>query len=69
MHMQVARNQLIFIGNVVGDEPGLIADILSKNPATDTVILRNSRGGDVAAGYRVGEMFRARSLRTAVSGY
>ena len=40
-----------------------------QNPAIDTVILRNSRGGDVAAGYRVGEMFRARGLRTAVSGY
>ena len=68
MQMQVAGNQLILSGNVVGDEPSLIADILSKNPAIDTVILRNSRGGDVAAGYRVGEMFRARGLRTAVSG-
>jgi hypothetical protein len=69
MQMQVAGNQLILSGNVVGDEPSLIADILSKNPAIDTVILRNSRGGEVAAGYHVGEMFRARGLRTAVSGY
>ena len=69
MQMQVASNQLILSGNVVGDEPSLIADILSKNPAIATVILRNSRGGDAPAGYRVGEMFRARGLRTAVSGY
>ena len=69
MQMQVAGNQLILSGNVVGDEPRLIADVLSNNPAIETVILRNSRGGDVAAGYRVGEMFRARGLRTAVSGY
>jgi hypothetical protein len=69
MQMQVAGNQLILSGNIVGDEPRLIADLLTKNPAIDTVILRNSRGGDVAAGYRVGEMFRARGLRTAVSGY
>lgn len=69
MQMQVAGNQLILSGNVVGDEPSLVADILSKNPVLDTVILRNSRGGDAPAGYRVGEMFRARGLRTAVSGY
>ena len=35
MQMQVAGNQLILSGNVVGDEPSLIADILSKNPAID----------------------------------
>ena len=36
MQMQVAGNQLILSGNVVGDEPSLIADILSKNPAIDS---------------------------------
>jgi hypothetical protein len=69
MQMQVGGNQLILSGDVVGDEAGLVADILSKNPAIDTVILRNSRGGNAPAGYRVGEMIRAKGLRTGVSGY
>jgi hypothetical protein len=69
MEMQVAGNQLILSGKVIGDEPGLIADILSKNPSIDTVILRNSSGGDIPAGYRVGEMLRTKGLRTGVSGY
>jgi hypothetical protein len=69
MQMQVAGNQLIMSGDVVGDEPPQVADILAKNPAIDTVILRNSRGGNIPAGYNIGEVFRAKGLRTAVSGY
>jgi hypothetical protein len=69
MQIQVAGNQLIMSGDVIGTEPAQVADILVKNPSIDTIILRNSRGGDIPAGYNLGELFRAKGLRTAVSGY
>jgi hypothetical protein len=69
MRIGTSGDQLILSGPVVGDEPGTIARILAENPAITTVILRNSPGGDAPAGYRVGEMLRAKGLRTAVSGY
>jgi hypothetical protein len=69
MQMQIADNQLIMSGAVIGTEPAQVADILAKNPVIDTVILRNSRGGDIPAGYNLGELFRLKGLRTAVSGY
>jgi hypothetical protein len=33
------------------------------------IILRNSPGGDAPTGYHLGELFRQKSLETAVSGY
>jgi hypothetical protein len=69
MRIDVSGDQLILAGPVMGDEFRPIERILNEDPAINTVILRNSPGGDVLTGYRVGEMFRARDLRTAVSGY
>jgi hypothetical protein len=62
-------NQLILSGPVVGGEYDQVADLLAANPDVDTVILRNSPGGDIPTGYRLGELFRARGIHTAVSGY
>lgn len=69
MDMQVIDGQLILSGAVEGNEYRRIMDRLEQYPAIDTVILRNSPGGDANTGYRVGELFRERGLRTAVSGY
>jgi hypothetical protein len=69
MDLTVNGQQVILSGPVVGNEPARLADTLSQVPGIDTVILRNSRGGDAPAGYRVGELIRVRGLRTAVSGY
>jgi hypothetical protein len=69
MELKLVGNQLVLSGRVVGDELQKIAEALSNAPGIDTVILRNSPGGDVPTGYRVGELFRERSLRTAVSGF
>jgi hypothetical protein len=60
---------LILSGPVVGGETMIIAETLAQNPTITTVILRNSPGGEPVTGYRVGEMFRDKGLRTAVSGY
>src|SRR5438105_3394397 len=69
MELKVAGNQLILSGRVVGDEPGKVKEALANSPDIDTVILRNSPGGDAPAGYRTGQLLRERGLRTAVSGY
>jgi hypothetical protein len=69
MDLKVVGRQMILSGPVVGDEPAKVAEALAKSPEVDTVILRNSPGGNAPAGYRVGEMLRERGLHTAVSGF
>ena len=51
--------------------PGASADrtALASSPGIETVILRNSGGGNAPAGYQIGQLLRERGLRTAVSGY
>ena len=69
MQLKVVGNLLILSGRVVGDEPGEVTEALAKSPDIDTVVLRNSPGGNAPAGYQVGQLLRERGLRTAVSGY
>jgi hypothetical protein len=69
MELKAVDRQLILSGPVVGDEPAKVAEALAKSPEVDTVILRNSPGGNASAGYRVGQMMRERGLRIAVSGF
>jgi hypothetical protein len=69
MELKVVGKQLILNGRVVGDEPGEVREALANSPEIDTVILRNSPGGDAPAGYQTGQLLRERGLRTAVSGY
>jgi hypothetical protein len=69
MELKIVGNQLILSGPVVGDEPGKVREALASSPSIDTVILRNSGGGNAPAGYQVGQLLRERGLRTAVPGY
>ena len=69
MEQKVVGTQLILSGRVVGNEPGKVRVALANSPEIDTVILRNSPGGDAPAGYQTGQLLRERGLRTAVSGY
>jgi hypothetical protein len=69
MEIKMAGHQIFLSGPVVGDEFDKVQKILAGDPAIDTAILRNSPGGDARTGYRIGELFRAKGLRTAVSGY
>jgi hypothetical protein len=54
MELKIVGNQLILSGPVVGDEPEKVREALTNSPGIDTVILRNSGGGDAPAGYQVG---------------
>jgi hypothetical protein len=69
MQLKLVDHQLILSGPVVGDELAKLAEALAKSPDVDTVILRNSPGGNAPAGYQVGQLLRERGLRTAVSGF
>jgi hypothetical protein len=69
MQLAVAGDQLVLSGPVVGDELTKLDGALTDHPEVGTIILRNSPGGEARTGYRVGEMFRLKGLRTAVSGY
>jgi hypothetical protein len=69
MELKIVGNQLILSGPVVGDESGKVREALASSPGIETVILRNSGGGNAPAGYQVGQLLRERGLRTAVSGY
>jgi len=69
MELKIVGNQIILSGPVVGDEPEKVREALASSPSIDTVILRNSPGGNAPSGYQVGQLLRERKLRTAVSGY
>lgn len=69
MSLKQAGDQLFLSGPVeVGDE-AKVQNALAGNPAIRTVILRNSPGGDVSAAYAIGNLMRAKQMRTVVSGY
>jgi hypothetical protein len=69
MELKLVGDQLILSGHVVGDEPERVREAFATSPEIDTVVLRNSPGGNAPAGYQVGQMLRERGVRTAVSGY
>jgi hypothetical protein len=69
MQVEQKGNQIILSGRVVGTEVDEVLRLLKGAPEIDTVILRNAPGGHILTGYRLGELFRARGLRTAVSGF
>jgi hypothetical protein len=69
MELRIVGNQMILSGPVIGDEPSKVRDALSTSPGIDTVILRNSEGGNAPSGYHVGQLIREHHLHTAVSGY
>jgi hypothetical protein len=69
MNLKHVGNQLILSGPVVGTELDEVLRVLNNPREIDTIILRNSPGGHILTGYRLGELFRAHGFRTAVSGF
>jgi hypothetical protein len=69
MDITVVGDQLILSGPVVSGDYDAVESRLSSQSQIKMVILRNSRGGDAPTGYHLGELFRRKSLQTAVSGY
>src|SRR4030095_11898488 len=69
MSVKILGDQLILSGPVVGGDYAKVKDALGAGPRVQTAILRNSPGGHILSGYRVGELFRKLGITTAVSGY
>jgi hypothetical protein len=63
------RASLVMSGKVEGIELRVLKDWIDKHPEIDTIILKNSTGGDAATGYAVGEYIREKGLTTAVAGH
>jgi hypothetical protein len=68
MELRVAGKELHLRGKVEGYELALFKDALAEHPAIDTVVFRDSPGGDAWTAYRVGERIRDLGLRTVVAG-
>jgi hypothetical protein len=69
MDIRVIDDQLILSGPVVTGDFEAVESRLTAQPQLKMVVLRNSPGGDAPTGYHLGELFRQKSLTTAVSGY
>ena len=69
MEINILGNQVVLSRGVKGNEYSQLKEVLDHNSFIDTVILKDSPGGNSAAGYNVGELIRARGLKTGVSGY
>ena len=69
MEIKILGNQVVMSRGVKGNEHTRLRELLDRNSSIDTVILKDSPGGDSDAGYKVGELIRAYGLKTAVSGY
>lgn len=69
--MTLARHgdTLILTGTIERRDLDRVQAEFAKPPAITTVVLRNSMGGNSWTGYRLGELFRERGVRTLVSGH
>lgn len=63
------RAELVMSGKVEGTELSQLKEWIEKHPEIDTVILKNSNGGDASTGYAVGEYIRSKGLATGVAGH
>ena len=70
MEMNVAGNQVIMTGRVESTDFNAFDELLrTQDRKIDTVILKDSPGGDSWAGYKIGELIMSKKLYTAVAGY
>jgi len=71
MDVRLVDAQIIMSGAVDGGELVKLRDVVADPAAliVDTVVLRDSPGGDYWTSQRIAEFIRERGWRTAVSGY
>ena len=68
MEFRIAGNELHLRGPVKGYEYGLFREVTSAHPEIDTVVLRDSPGGDGWSALRVAERIRDAGMRTVLAG-
>jgi hypothetical protein len=69
MEFDVRDHAVVMSGRVSGTEQRELERTLDKHRDINTVVLKNSTGGDARTGYAIGELIRERKLNTALSGY
>ncbi|WP_266160418.1 autotransporter domain-containing protein [Dyella silvatica] len=73
MNIHVNGNQVFLSGDVQYSDLYVLADVIdrlrSQGKTIDTLVMRNSNGGAVYAGYDIGDFARRNNLNTVVSGY
>jgi len=71
MDVRLAKEQIIMSGPIDGGELAKLRDVMADPAArsVDTVVLRDSPGGDYWTSQRIAELIRERGWRTAVSGH
>ena len=68
MELRLAGNELHLRGQVMGYEFGRFRDLLAAHREIDTVVLRDSPGGDGGTAFRIAEAIRDAGLRTVLAG-
>jgi hypothetical protein len=68
MELRVAGNELQLRGQVQGHEFGPFREVLKQHPEIDTIVFRDSPGGDGWTAFRIAEKIREARLRTVVAG-
>jgi len=68
MELRFAGNEMHLRGQVMGFEFGQFRELLARHPEIDTIVLRDSPGGDGWTAFRIGEAIRDAGLRTVVAG-
>jgi hypothetical protein len=69
MELRVVDRAIILSGEVIHADLERVTKAFEAHPNVTHVVLRNSMGGNSWTGYRLGELFRARGVTTAVSGF
>jgi hypothetical protein len=69
MEAKIIEDTLILSGPVVQGDIQKFENSIASNPNIKTVVLRNSWGGHVESGYRIGERIRELGMTTVVSGH
>jgi len=71
MDVRLVGTHIIMSGEIDGGELAKMRDVLAEPAArgVDTVVLRDSPGGDYWTSQRIAELIRERGWRTAVSGH
>lgn len=67
MEVEVCGQAVLMSGPVTGIELRVLESTLDSHPDINTVVLKNSYGGDVRAGYAVGEYRQQYGLRPVIS--
>src|SRR3954463_14576534 len=68
MELRISGNELHLGGQVLGYEFGQFRELLAEHREIDTVVLRDSPGGDGGTAFRIAEAIRDAGLRTVVAG-